>query len=438
MVIRGNIINEGRIFNGSIRIEGDMIVDIEDRGAPLPSADYILPGVIDEHVHFREPGLTEKGDIESESRAAAAGGVTSFFDMPNTKPQTTTREALDDKLQLAASKSLVNYAFFIGATNDNSAELEGIDATLVPGIKLFMGASTGNMLVDGELALTNIFKIGKRTGLPIVAHCEDSVLIARNESIARNDFGSEAEVRLHSVIRNEEVCLNSTRKAIALAEASGARLMIAHVSTDAELREINAARNVCAEGCVAYLFFCDQDYERLGARIKCNPAIKSAADRQALRQALTDGRLHTIATDHAPHLMEQKQGGVFKAVSGMPSVQFSLPLMLSLVDEGVLNLTQVVQLMCHNPASYFGVQQRGFIREGYKADLTIVRHTDNPHTINEQEALSKCGWTPFVGIQTRWQVQSTICNGTTVYRHNEGIVAPDNHRGQQIVFNHDN
>ena len=435
--ISGNIVNEGRVFNGRICVEGESIVSVNEcDNANENESLFILPGVIDEHVHFREPGMTEKGDMSSESRAAAAGGVTSFFDMPNTKPQTTTIDALRDKLALAASQSIINYGCFIGATNTNIQELQTIDTTLVPGIKVFMGASTGNMLVDDTKTLDSIFALAAERGLPIVAHCEDSALIARNTERVLRDHGTDASVEFHPIIRNEEVCLSSTRRAIALAEKHGTQLLVAHVSTGKEIPLITLSRgNIKAETCVSYLTFCDKDYALLGSRIKCNPAIKTEADRLALRQALADSRIHCIATDHAPHLPADKQGGALKATSGMPSVQFSLVMMLQLADEGWLSVPQVAQLMCHAPAQLFGVEKRGFLRPGMKADITIVRHLDTPHTISDDEVQSKCGWTPYAGLQTHWQVEETICNGTTIYRHGQDT---DNtpRAAQQIRFSH--
>lgn len=358
--------------------------------------------------------------------------------MPNTKPQTTTLSALSDKLALAKKKSLVNYAFFLGATNNNTAELQNVDATAVPGIKLFMGASTGNMLVDDNDALHNIFALAASRHLPLVTHCEDSALIARNETKIKATYGLTADVSFHPIIRDEQACINSTLKAIDMAEKHSAQLMVAHVSTAKELVEIAAHSDlVKAEACIAYLTFCDEDYASLGTSIKCNPAIKSQTDLMALRHALANGQIYTIATDHAPHLPEQKQGGVFEAASGMPSVQFSLTMMLQLTDEGWLSLPQVVQLMSHNPASFFGVEQRGFLRKGYKADIVIVNHLSEPHTITDNDVLSKCGWTPYAGKSTQWQVDQTICNGTTVYQHDKGVNTLC-HAAQQVTFSHDN
>ena len=423
-VFSGNIVNEGRVFCGCIRVEGDTIADIVETGAgPAPGGIYILPGVVDEHVHFREPGLTDKGDIASESRAAAAGGVTSFFDMPNTRPQTTSVAALHDKLAVASENSVINYGCFIGAAADNAAELRAADCGMVPGIKLFMGASTGNMLVDDDAALDAIFALAAERGLPVIAHCEDSAMIACNEDRIHRRYGDDADVRFHTVMRDRDVCLSSTRKAVALAERHGTRLMVAHVSTADELDVIASAHGGCvaAETCISYLTFCSEDYDRLGALVKCNPAIKEKSDRLALRQALTDGRIYSIATDHAPHLPVSKRGGAFTAASGMPSVQFSLVLLLQLAEEGWLTLPDVARLTSHNPARFFGVEGRGFLRTGMKADLAIVRRLDKPHTISDSEVMSKCGWTPYAGMKTMWQVESTICNGVSVYRSGLGV-----------------
>ena len=374
----GRIVNEGRSFEGAVIIEDEKIIDvIEGNEIPQDSTFtsvvdakgcYVLPGIIDTHVHFREPGMTEKADIESESRAAAAGGVTSYFEMPNTVPQTTTLEALEDKFQRAAKSSHVNYTFFFGATNDNVDLFSKLDVHRIPGIKLFMGSSTGNMLVDRDEALNRIFASAK---LPIMAHCEDTAIINRNMEEAKKAWGDDPQVSLHALIRSEEACVVSTTKAVALAKKHRARLHVAHVSTAEELELIGG--NVTAEATVGHLYFTMLDHERLGARIKVNPAIKSPVDQFMLRESLNDGRITTIATDHAPHLLSQKQGGCAKAASGMPMVQFSLPTMLELVDQKVLSIERMVQLMAHNPATLFEVRNRGFIRKGYQADLVIVR-----------------------------------------------------------------
>lgn len=437
----GHIVNEGRVTEGNIVIEDGNIIEIS-KHQPEASFDetidasgcYILPGIIDDHVHFREPGLTEKADIDTESRAAAAGGVTSYFDMPNCNPQTTSLKALEEKQAVAREKSHVNYAFFYGATNDNIDTFSQLDATRIPGIKLFMGSSTGNMLVDRQEVLERIFQCCK---LPLMVHCEDTDIINRNMARAQEAWGEDPPVNLHAMIRSEEACVESTRKAVALANKYGTRLHVAHISTAEELELFTACRdsaetNITAEACVGHLFFTQLDHERLGARIKVNPAIKTPVDQFMLREALTDGRISVVATDHAPHLLSQKEGGCAKAASGMPMIQFSLVTMLELVDEGVLTIQRLVELMCHNPARLFGVQQRGFLRKGYRADITIVRPKCS-WTVTADTILSKCGWSPMEGHQYKWRVERTLCNGQTVYA--DGQVAADV-LGEAITFSH--
>ena len=435
----GSIVNEGRCFKGTLTIEDGRIVDIcEGSAARQIRADvnidatgcYVLPGIIDTHVHFREPGMTDKADIESESRAAAAGGVTSYFEMPNTVPQTTTLEALEDKFQRAARSSHVNYTFFFGATNDNMALFSQLDTHRIPGIKLFMGSSTGNMLVDRDEALERIFQ---SSPLPIMAHCEDTAIINRNMALAKEGHGEDPDVCLHSLIRSEEACLRSTEKAVALAKKHHARLHVAHLSTAEELELFSPATSdamITAEVTVGHLCFSTSDYQRLGTRIKVNPAIKSPVDQFMLREALNDGRITTIATDHAPHLLSQKQGGCAKAASGMPMVQFSLPAMLELVDKKVLTIERMVELMAHNPARLFQVRQRGFIRQGYQADLAIVRPR-SPWTVTADVIESKCGWSPMEGHTFGWRVEKTLCNGHLVY--NNGVVDRA-YIGQPLMF----
>ena len=440
----GHIVNEGRVFDGVLVVEDGNIVEVIDHsnnsagkvssqtsGSTCSVIDatgcYVLPGIIDDHVHFREPGLTEKADIDSESRAAAAGGVTSFFDMPNCKPQTTTLEALNDKFERAGKHSHVNYSFFYGATNDNVETFSRLDATRIPGIKLFMGSSTGNMLVDQRESLERIFKSCR---LPLMVHCEDADMISRNMAAAQQAWGEDPPVSLHSMIRSEEACLSSTRKAVELARKYGTRLHVAHLSTAEELELIGG--HVTAEACVGYLYFTQLDHERLGSLIKVNPAIKTPVDQFLLRQALTDGRISVVATDHAPHLLEQKQGGCSKAASGMPMIQFSLVTMLELVDEKVLSLPQLVSLMAHNPATLFGVERRGFIRKGFRADLVIIR-PHSPWTVTKDVIQSKCGWSPMEGHEYQWRVEQTICNGHTIY--NKGIVDAS-YIGEEIRFQH--
>jgi dihydroorotase len=430
----GRIVNEGRTFDGSLVVDDEKIVEINTH-YPEASFDrvvdasgcFVLPGVIDDHVHFREPGLTEKADMESESRAAAAGGVTTYFDMPNTNPQTTTLEALDEKFRLAAAKSHVNYSFFFGATNDNTSLFSQLDEHRIPGIKLFMGSSTGNMLVDRDEALNRIFQTAR---LPIMAHCEDTAIINRNMEEAKKAWGDDPQVSLHALIRSEEACLKSTQKAVELAKKYKTRLHVAHVSTAEELELIGG--NITAEATVGHLYFTMLDHERLGAKIKVNPAIKSPVDQFMLRQALSDGRISVIGTDHAPHLLSQKQGGCARAASGMPMLQFSLVTMLELVDMGVLTIERMVELMCHHPAQLFGVERRGFLREGYQADLVVVR-PQQPWAVSKDIILSRCGWSPLEGHEFQWRVEQTLCNGHVVY--SQGHV-DTNYIGQSVVFNH--
>ena len=421
LIEHGRIVNEGRTFAGSVVIEDDRIANIilEQNEQPRGTFDqvvdatgaFVIPGVIDTHVHFREPGLTEKADIESESRAAAFGGVTSYCEMPNTVPQTTTLEALDEKFLLASQKSHVNYSFFFGATNDNYTLFADLDRHRIPGIKIFMGSSTGNMLVDRYGALLKIFETAAHLDLPLMAHCEDTEIINRNMEQMKKAYGDDPDVMLHPLIRSEEACYESSALAAQLARTYGTHLHIAHVSTAREL-ELGGG-NVTLEAVLAHLLFTSADYSRKRALIKCNPAVKRADDRDALRLALADGRISTIATDHAPHLLSQKQGGCAKAASGMPMVQFSLPAMLGLVDEGVVSFERVVDLMCHQPAQLFSIRDRGFLRPGYKADIAIVRPVE-PYGVTPALIQSKCGWSPLDGDLLHWRVTHTICNGRII------------------------
>lgn len=459
MIIKGGtIVNEGCVFRGDIVIEGGVIVGVyenedenknEDEDEVIDASGcYVLPGVIDSHVHFREPGLTAKADMDTESQAAAAGGITSYFDMPNTVPQTTTLEALEEKYLTARKKSHVNYAFFFGATNDNYTLFDQLPADRIPGIKLFMGSSTGNMLVDREEALDRIFASAQ---LPLMAHCEDTDIINRNMAACQEQMGEDPDVRMHPLIRSKEACMASTTKAIELAVRHDARLHIAHVTTEEELDLFTvyslpftedslpftlhpspAWPRITAEATVGHLYFSQEDYERLGAKIKVNPAIKNLRDRQALREGLTDGRVTTIGTDHAPHLLSQKEGGCSKAASGMPMIQFSLVTMLELVDEGVLTMERLVELMCHNPARLFGVQNRGFIRKGYRADLVMVR-PQSPWTVTKDCIRSKCGWSPMEGHEYQWRVEQTLCNGHPVYQDKK---VDTDYIGEEIKFRH--
>lgn len=438
LIKNGTIVNEGRSFLGDLVVNGEQIEEIYEGKAPRGIYDqvidasgcFVLPGVIDDHVHFREPGLTCKADIESESRAAAFGGVTSYFEMPNTNPQTTTLEALEDKFALGAQKSHVNYSFFFGATNDNVDSFDRLDVHRIPGIKLFMGSSTGNMLVDKYESLQQIFVKAKKLGLPVMTHCEDTDIINRNMAAYQKKYGEDPDVKFHPEIRSVEACYESSSLAVKLAKESGTHLHIAHVTTARELEFFGKDENITGEAVIAHLYFSDEDYADKKAFIKCNPAIKTVKDRQALREALADGRISVVGTDHAPHEWKDKQGGCAKAASGMPMVQFSLVSMLELVDEGVLSIERMVEVMSHHPAKLFQVDKRGFLRPGYQADIVIVR----PHTawtVQKEIIQSKCGWSPMEGHEYQWQVEQTICNGHLIYNKGEFDEA---YRGEELTF----
>ena len=443
LITNATIVDEGRSFHGHLTTQDDIISGIYE-GIDTPCGDYdecidaagcaVIPGVIDTHVHFREPGLTRKADIASESRAAAYGGVTTFFDMPNTVPQTVTAEAWRDKMSRARESSHVNYAFFLGATNDNIEILEAADPHDIPGIKLFMGSSTGNMLVDREESLRRIFS---RISLPIMAHCEDTEKISQAMAEAVSRCGDDPPVAMHPQIRSAEACWASSSKAVDLASQYGARLHLAHLSTARELSLLPKAKDgllpaITVEAVIAHLMFSEADYAEKGTLIKCNPSVKTDADRQALRRAVADGTITTVATDHAPHLLCEKEGGCRKAASGMPMVQFSLPCMLQLVDEGVLTLPQVVRLMCNHPARLFEIDRRGFLRVGYKADIVIVR-PDCKWTVTEDEIQSRCGWSPLMGHTFNWRVEHTFCNGRHIF--NQGRF-DGRSRGEAVTFRH--
>lgn len=438
LIKNGTIVNEGRSFLGDLVVDGEQIEEIYEGKAPRGIYDQVidasgcfaLPGVIDDHVHFREPGLTRKADIESESRAAAFGGVTSYFEMPNTNPQTTTLEALEDKFALGAQKSHVNYSFFFGATNDNVDLFDRLDVHRIPGIKLFMGSSTGNMLVDKYESLQQIFVKAKKMGLPVMTHCEDTDIINRNMAAYQEKYGEDPDVKFHPEIRSVEACYESSSLAVKLAKESGAHLHIAHVTTARELEFFGKDENITGEAVIAHLYFSDEDYADKKAFIKCNPAIKTVNDRKALREALADGRISVVGTDHAPHEWKDKQGGCAKAASGMPMVQFSLVSMLELVDKGVLSIERMVEVMSHHPAKLFHVDKRGFLRPGYQADIVIVR----PHTawtVQKEIIQSKCGWSPMEGHEYQWQVEQTICNGHLIYNKGEFDEA---YRGEELTF----
>ncbi len=436
LVYGGIIVNEDRSHYGSLVMGNDVIAEIIE-GKEIPCGNYdrkidatglfVLPGVIDSHVHFREPGLTAKADIGTESEAAAYGGVTTFFDMPNTVPQTTSVDALDAKFRIAREKSHVNYSFFFGATNSNADALQTLDRHVVPGVKLFMGASTGNMLVDSDDSLRKIFS---NATMPVMVHCEDTGMINANMTEAKSRYGDDPDVALHPLIRSEEACYASSSRAVRMARTYGTRLHVAHVSTAKELELFGHDGNITAEAVIAHLFFSDEDYARLGTRIKCNPAVKTAYDRSELRKALSSGAISTVGTDHAPHLLKDKEGGCARAASGMPMIQFSLVTMLELVDNGVLDIERLVRLMCHNPADIFEVRGRGYLRKGYKADIVLVGR-DRRWTVTGDTVRSKCGWSPMEGHTYDWRVVKTICNGQVVY--DDGTFY-DNIHGEQVMF----
>lgn len=447
IIKNATLVNEGTTTLASVVINGDRIEKILPGRDALPCAQtncqiidaeglYLIPGIIDEHVHFREPGLTQKADICSESRAAVAGGVTSFMDMPNTNPQTTTQELLQQKFDLAAQKSAANYSFYLGATNDNIDEILKTDPKKVCGIKLFMGSSTGNMLVNEDDALIRLFN---EAPCLIAAHCEDEQIIHEN-TVCCKDLESKGEVvadaGIHPFVRTTEACYKSTSKAVDMATKFGARLHVLHISTKSELTLFRndmplKDKKITAETCPHYLIFCDKDYEEKGFAIKCNPAIKMASDREILRKAIVDGHIDTIGTDHAPHLWHEKfTDSYFTAKSGFPSIQNSLDIMLNLYHEGFVSLPQIVKLMCHNPAELYQIKQRGFIHEGYYADLVLV-DLNHEKRIANADMLYKCGWTPYDGMSAKSKVTHTFVNGNLVYH--DGIVE-DKIFGKQLEF----
>lgn len=442
LIHNATIVNEGQSIQGSIVIENGRIAEVLTNGIPLSApcdetidatGCYLLPGIIDDHVHFRDPGLTHKADILTESRAAAAGGVTSIMDMPNTNPLTITLDALNDKLDLLNEKCIVNHSCYFGATNNNYNELSKLDKHRVCGIKLFMGSSTGNMLVDKMNSLLNIFN---GTDMLIAAHCEDQEVIRTNTAKYKEMFAGEEDIPVnkHHMIRSVDACFKSSELAIRLARIASAKLHILHISTTKELSLFSDAplseKLITAEACVPHLFFSSNDYKTLGTRIKCNPAIKVKSNRDALRAAVNSGLIDVIATDHAPHLLSEKEGGALKAMSGMPMIQFSLVSMLQLVDEGVFTLEKIVEKMCHAPAQIYNIHQRGYIREGYQADLVLVR-PETPWEVTTDKILSKCGWSPLEGHTFNWKVEKTFANGHVVYNDN---MIDDNYRGEELRF----
>lgn len=426
LIKNANIVNEGKIFKGDILIEGEYIKEIND-SISAKSSDvyvvdaeekYILPGVIDDQVHFREPGLTHKANIATESKAAIAGGITSFIEMPNTNPQTTTVEKLEEKFEIAAQTSSANYSFMFGGTNDNLEEILKVDSKNVAGLKLFLGSSTGNMLVDDPKVLEKIFK---STDMVISVHCEDEATIKKNFQEHLKKFGEDIPMKYHPIIRSEEACYLSSSKAIELAKKTGARLHVFHLSTGKETNLFSNKvplkdKRITAEVCIHHLWFNDDYYDKKGTLIKWNPAVKSEKDRTELWEALLDDRIDVIATDHAPHTIEEKNNVYTSAPSGGPLVQHALPAMLEMYHKEKISIEKIVEKMCHNPAILFQVEKRGYIREGYFADLVLV-DLNNPWTVNKDNILYKCGWSPFEGATFKSRITHTFLNGNLVYEN---------------------
>lgn len=439
LIKNAKIVNENQIFESDLLIEKDLISkiskNISEEGADKiidASGKYLLPGIIDDQVHFREPGLTHKGDIESESRAAIAGGVTSFIEQPNTVPNAVTQELLEEKYQIASEKSFANYSFMMGGTNDNLEEILKTNPRNVAGIKLFLGSSTGNMLVDNPETLENIFS---KTKMLIAVHCEDESTIRKNTEIYKEKFGEDIPMKYHHLIRSEEACYLSSSKAVELAKKTGARLHIFHVSTakETELFQNNIPlkdKKITAEVCVHHLTFTNEDYETKGTLIKWNPAVKTEKDKVGLWEALLDDRIDIVATDHAPHTWEEKQNVYTKTPSGAPLVQHSLVAMIEHFKKGKISLEKIVEKMCHNPAILFQIEKRGFVKEGFKADLVLV-DLDDEFTVSKENILYKCGWSPLEGATFHSKITHTFVNGNLVFEN--GKVSEEKF-GERLLF----
>ena len=439
LIKNAKIVNENQIFESDLLIEKDLISkiskNISEEGADKiidASGKYLLPGIIDDQVHFREPGLTHKGDIESESRAAIAGGVTSFIEQPNTVPNAVTQELLEEKYQIASEKSFANYSFMMGGTNDNLEEILKTNPRNVAGIKLFLGSSTGNMLVDNPETLENIFS---KTKMLIAVHCEDESTIRKNTEIYKEKFGEDIPMKYHHLIRSEEACYLSSSKAVELAKKTGARLHIFHVSTakETELFQNNIPlkdKKITAEVCVHHLTFTNEDYETKGTLIKWNPAVKTEKDKVGLWEALLDDRIDIVATDHAPHTWQEKQNVYTKAPSGAPLVQHSLVAMIEHFKKGKISLEKIVEKMCHNPSILFQIEKRGFVKEGFKADLVSV-DLDDEFTVSKENILYKCGWSPLEGTTFHSKITHTFVNGNLVFEN--GKVSEEKF-GERLLF----
>ena len=438
LIKNAQIVNEGKVYKSDVLVEDKIIkeisFDIKTDTDQIINANglYLFPGVIDDQVHFREPGLTHKANIYTESRAAVAGGITSFMDMPNTNPQTLTQKLLEEKCQIASEKSIANYSFFMGASNDNLEEVLKTNPENVGAIKIFMGSSTGNMLVDNKEVLEDIFK---KSPMLIAVHCEDEATIQENIRKVKKQFGGDVPISEHPKIRSVDACYKSSSIAVELAKKHNTRLHVFHLSTAKEIELFDNSiplkdKRITAEVCIHHLWFDESKYEEKGTFIKWNPAIKKESDKTALLQALLDGKLDVIATDHAPHTLEEKANPYFKAPSGGPLVQHALPAMLKFVHQGKISLEKVVEKMCHNPAICFKVEKRGFIKEGYFADLVLV-NLNNPWEVNKENILYKCGWSPFEGETFNAQITHTLVNGHIVYEYGN---FDESKRGMRLTF----
>ncbi len=426
LILNAKIVNENKIFESDVYIRGGRIEKIGKNLSSMKvqqvldiKGKYLLPGMIDDQVHFRDPGMPDKGNILTESRAAVAGGVTTFFDMPNTIPNVLNSDVLEDKMEMAAQKSLANYSFYHGTSNDNLEEIKAIDPLATCGLKVFMGASTGNMLVDNEETLNGVFE---HAPLIIATHCEDTPTIIENEESYRQIYGDEIPFEFHGKIRSEEACYKSSTLAMELAKTHDSRLHVLHITTAKEAEMFSdlpiSEKRITAEVCSHFLAFTDEDYAEKGALIKCNPAIKTEIDRAGLFQGLLDGRLDAIATDHAPHTWDEKQGTYFKAPSGLPLVQYVMPSLLEHYQDGIFSLEFIVEKTSHAIAELFDIKERGYIREGYWADLVVV-DLENGITASHKDVISKCAWTPFDGFTFRSSVYATVVNGDLVYINNK-------------------
>ena len=439
LIKNAELVNEGRRFQADLRIRDQRIAeiggDLDARAGEQvfdASGLWLVPGMIDDHVHFREPGYTAKADIATESRAAVAGGVTSFIDMPNTKPATLTHDLLEDKYAVASRTSLANYAFYFGASNDNLDAIRALDPRKVPGVKVFLCESTGNLCVSDPAALDGVFR---ESPVTVVVHCEDSRIIHANLDRAKAEYGDDIPMHLHPEIRSREACFESTKWAVDTARRHGTRLHVLHVSTADELALFEpgpiANKKITAETCVHFLRYCDADYATLGGRIKCNPAIKAASDREALTRALADTRIDILATDHAPHLASEKDNPYTRCPSGIPLIQFALQSALETVFNQHLTLERLVEAYAHAPATLFAIDGRGYLREGYFADLTLI-NPNKPQIVRRDQVLSKCGWSPFEGDTFRASVAATFVNGNLAARDGKVLDTPP---GMRLQFN---